>query len=237
MLVFVKFAIVFINYIMLKSNNSTIAVIDSGLGGVSILKQLIEKNKCGNYIYVADNLYMPYGNKSKSFISKRIEELITMLKTKYNVSHIVIGCNTASSCIKNLRSDVTTMKFDKNFTYFATELTKKSLTGHKVIADKTLAKQIEKYITNKPILNKIIKYHVKKHNLSELKSLVLACTHYELVKDIFSKNCPNTKIINNSEFIIDSIPKPNSNEELNVVVLLTKKDLNLENTILKVIKE
>ena len=39
-----------------------IAIIDSGIGGVSVLKQLTNKHGGGNFIYFADNLYMPYGN-------------------------------------------------------------------------------------------------------------------------------------------------------------------------------
>ena len=53
---------------MLKEQESVIGIIDSGIGGVSILNQLIELNKTGNYVYFADNKYMPYGNKTKLFI-------------------------------------------------------------------------------------------------------------------------------------------------------------------------
>ena len=50
--------------------SNSIAIIDSGIGGISVLKALINKFGTGNYIYYADNLYMPYGNKSKTVIKK-----------------------------------------------------------------------------------------------------------------------------------------------------------------------
>ena len=87
---------------MSNCQNPTIAIIDSGIGGVSVLKQLIEKFKAGNYIYFADNLYMPYGNKSKTWLKKRIEFLLNSLKTKYGIKHFIIACNTASTTINGL---------------------------------------------------------------------------------------------------------------------------------------
>ena len=52
---------------------------------VLLVKQLIQKYKTGNYIYFADNLYMPYGTKDKSFVKNRVEEIIEFLKKEYKV--------------------------------------------------------------------------------------------------------------------------------------------------------
>jgi len=86
---------------MLNFQDNTIAIIDSGIGGISILNQMIEYKISNRYIYFADNLYMPYGNKSKEFIKERIIKIIRHLQTKYNVRYIVLACNTASSCVKD----------------------------------------------------------------------------------------------------------------------------------------
>ena len=77
----------------------TIAILDSGIGGISILKQLIKKYKAGNYIYFADNQFMPYGNKDKVFVKDRVNEIIEFLKTRYKANKIIIACNTASTCL------------------------------------------------------------------------------------------------------------------------------------------
>ena len=118
----------------------TIAIIDSGIGGVSVLKQLVKKFGGGNYIYYADNEFMPYGNKSKEQINKRIENIINYLFKTYKVSKVIIACNTASTCYNNNLKNVFPMKFYKNKTYYATRLTKKNLTEFNVISDGSLPK-------------------------------------------------------------------------------------------------
>lgn len=236
MLVFVKLIAESINNIMSKCQNQTIAIIDSGIGGVSVLRQLIDKFNSGNYIYFADNLYMPYGNKNKKWLNIRLKEIINILKKKYNIKLIIIACNTASASLDEDISGVIKMKFDSTKLYFATKLTKKNLPNIEIVADSTLAKQIETNIFNPKAINKIIKHHVKAHKLNNLKEFVLGCTHYELVKDCFEKHCPNSKVIRNSEKVIDEIVLDSVCDELNVVVMLSQKNKELENKIYKLIR-
>lgn len=222
---------------MLNCENETIAIIDSGIGGVAVLRELIAKFNAGNFIYFADNLYMPYGNKNKSWLTKRVKSIIKLLKEQYHVKHIIIACNTASTCINdNDFERVTTMVFDKSRTYFATNLTKKNLSGFNVIDDGTLAKQIENHIFDEKQLNKMIKKHINMHKLNEMEELVLGCTHYELVKDIFQKHCSNSRVINNSEFILNNLNVAPNTKELNIVVMLSKYDKSFEEKIRKLIK-
>ena len=221
---------------MFKSECTTIAIVDSGIGGVSILKELINKHKFGNYIYFADNLNMPYGNKSKKWLTNRVDYIVNLLKEKYRADIVILACNTASTCCGNTCENLVKMRFDSKYVYYATNLTKKNLETINVISDSTLAKQIEKHIFNTEIIDKIIKRHVLNHKLNELKEFVLGCTHYELCKPIFEKYCPNTNVINNSSFIINSINLKNYNNEKNIVVLLSKNDIQLENKILSLLK-
>lgn len=204
---------------------STIAIIDSGIGGISILNRLIKKYNCGNYIYFADNLYMPYGNKTTSFLSERLDYIINLLFNDYKADLIIIACNTASSVIdKTKYKNIITMQFDNTKTYFATALTKQNLKDVNVIADNTLASQIEQNIFDKASLEKIICAHIKKYKLNKLSSFVLGCTHYELVKDIFIKHCKKTKVLSNIDFIIDKINVKKC-RNLNVICLQSKCSL------------
>lgn len=188
---------------MLNKLGYTIAVLDSGIGGISVLRQLLKYG--GNFIYFADNEFMPYGKRSNSELSARLEYIISLLRDNYKVDKIIIACNTASTILKDKYADVVTMKFFPNKTYFATNLSKKNLIGYNVIADTTLANLIEKYIFNKNKLDNIIKKHVLKYKLNTLDEFVLGCTHYELVADLFEKYCPNTKVLCNSNFVINEI--------------------------------
>lgn len=189
---------------------STIAIIDSGIGGLSILNQLIKKYKSGNYIYFADNKFMPYGNKNKDFVKNRVIEIIDFLKSTYRASKIIIACNTASSCLYGINDEsLELLTFDKNKTYLTTELTQKNLKGYSTICAKNLAYEIENNIQNKHKINKIIKKIVKELNLANLNSFVLGCTHYELVADLFNKYCKNSKIELNSTNVLKTIKLTN----------------------------
>lgn len=211
---------------MLQKLKPTIAIIDSGIGGLSVLNQLIDRYHSGNYIYFADNLYMPYGNKTKQFIAQRVKNIIQFLKDKYNPDVIILACNTASSILKDEKIDnVVCMKFSKAYRYLATPLTKRILKGVDILADSTLARNIENNIFNREKLEKIIKKHIKKNKLDSLESLVLGCTHYELVAEIFEKYCPNTQIINNSKYILDNIIYSPQQDECNVEYILSKQSL------------
>lgn len=213
---------------------SYIAVIDSGIGGISILNQLIKKFKAGNYIYFADNKYMPYGNKSKEFVKNRVEEIIIYLKQNYLIDKIIIACNTASSCLNFADKDILTLEFNKTDTYLTTPLTKANLTGFKVISAPNLASEIENNIHNKFKLDKIVKQTVKELNLDKLQSLTLGCTHYELVDNLFKKYCKNTLITLNSAYVISKIQQPKGND-LNLILILSNNTKQYKNKILKLI--
>ena len=221
---------------MLKKLKPTIAILDSGLGGVSVLNALISKFHSGNYIYFADNLYMPYGKRTKQFVAKRMDKIIKQLSEKYLADKIIIACNTASTSIEKRYDDVLTLKFNENETYLATPLTKKNLPEYNIVADSTLARFIEKYIDNEKKLTQVIKSHIKKLNLTSKNRLVLACTHFELVADIFKKLLPNTEIINNSSFLIDNFEFNTNTSQTCVEFLCSKQSKQLQDRFFSLIR-
>jgi len=221
---------------MKNERKFSVAIIDSGIGGISILKQLIAKFNSGNYIYFADNQYMPYGNKDKTFVKTRVEKIINYLKNEYKVEKIIIACNTASSSIyPNFDNSVELLTFNKHDIYLTTQLTKNNLKGYNTISADDLASNIEKFIFKPKKMDKIIQEVVSKNNLQNFNSFVLGCTHYELVKDYFQKNCPNTKISLNSTKIINKIENI-KNKEFNIKIILSKYTKNYKNKIIKLLK-
>ena len=147
---------------MLNTVVSTVAIIDSGIGGISVLKKLISKYNFGNYIYFADNLNMPYGNKSEKFLTKRIKAVVELLLTNYKVDLIIIACNTASCVVSKLNmKKVVCLNFDRKETYLTTPLTAKLQNKSNFVKDRTLAQLIETNINHKERLRKIIKRHIK----------------------------------------------------------------------------
>ena len=72
-----------------------IAVFDSGLGSLSIIKA-IQKISKSEIIYFADQQNYPYGKKSQTQLSKIIQRSITLLQEKFSPDMIVVASNTPS---------------------------------------------------------------------------------------------------------------------------------------------
>ncbi len=222
---------------MLNKLKPTIGIIDSGIGGISVLNQLISRFNAGNYIYFADNLNMPYGNMTKIQLKERLLEIIEVLKN-HEVDIIIVACNTASSVLDDMNiPNVYLMKFNKEQTYLATALTKKTLHDCNVIADYSLAKHIEESIFDNKKLNKLVREHIKKHKLNKLKSYVLACTHYELVENLFIKYCPNSQISCNSKQIVNEINIDFKQKDITIHIILSKPDFSYYEKLKSLIKQ
>ena len=73
-----------------------IGIFDSGIGGVTVLKEIIKVLPEENYIYYSDSKNNPYGDKDDEEIINRCDEITNFLLEK-NCKAIVIACNTASA--------------------------------------------------------------------------------------------------------------------------------------------
>ena len=216
----------------------TIVVLDSGIGGVAVLNKLIENQIYCNYIYIADNDFMPYGNKNRTKIQNRARELIDYIFKKYNPDFIIVACNTMSSCAKIDDNRVIVMKFIKSKQYLATRLTKKNLKDFNVISDCRLASLIEKNHLNEIKMSRTIQHIVQHKNLGCCKNLVLGCTHYELCERQFA-NLIEGNVECNSKFILPDIKRRlkryNIHSELNVVVETTRRSFVVDQKIFNLI--
>ena len=84
-----------------------IGVFDSGLGGISVLKELRNLMPKEHFIYYGDSSFVPYGEKSKTEITERCKYICEFFLSK-GVKAIVIACNTATSaCVNELRATYT----------------------------------------------------------------------------------------------------------------------------------
>jgi glutamate racemase len=74
----------------------SIAIIDSGIGGLSVFHAIKKSMPNQNIIYCCDSAGFPYGHKDKKSIVYRIKYCIDKLLKSFDLSLIVIACNTAS---------------------------------------------------------------------------------------------------------------------------------------------
>jgi len=77
----------------------TILVFDSGLGGLTVLREVVRARPDAHYLYVADDAFFPYGHHSEEEIIDRVVPLIGELIAAHHPDLIVIACNTASTLV------------------------------------------------------------------------------------------------------------------------------------------
>lgn len=199
-----------------------IGVIDTGIGGLSVMNGLQKLLPNEDIIYFGDSKNCPYGNRSKEDILNLTLDLLYFMKDK-DVKLVAIACNTISTII-NLYDykfefpiiDIIIptvehiSKMDtRHIAIFGTEFTIKSKTYEdllikkdaniKIISEssKDLAWLIDSGDFDSQRLKDIIKAHTD--NISKggnVYNLVLACTHYPIVEDQFFDLAPKFNYIN-----------------------------------------
>ena len=194
---------------------SKIGVFDSGLGGLSVLKELRKLLPNEDYIYYADSINVPYGEKTDEELLKLTSKIVDYL-IKEDCKLIVIACNTATtSCMKKLREMYPTtifvgtvpaikVAYDHNYKdtiILSTPYTTKSERVQELIHDykredqnlylvsgKNLASLIEDNKTEE--INKVLDEVLSPYK-DKADSIVLGCTHYSLIKDEINNVLPN----------------------------------------------
>src|ERR1700694_4771472 len=83
----------------------TILVFDSGLGGLTVLREIVKARPDAHYVYVADDVFFPYGRHSEEEIIARVVPLVGELIATHTPDLVVIACNTMSvSVMAHLRA-------------------------------------------------------------------------------------------------------------------------------------
>ena len=213
-------------------DNRPIGMFDSGVGGMTVFKELISAMPNEDVIYIGDTASFPYGSKSKETIieltKKRIESLI-----EKDVKLIVIACGTATSqaleevkeifdipIIGIIEPTVEYLKEKKikNIGIIATTGTIRSKGWRKAIESKIdesyiqdracplLAPMAEEGWTSNEIAKLAIHEYVK--DFENIDALILGCTHYPLFKELIEKELPkDTLIINTGEMVSKAVEK------------------------------
>ena len=181
-----------------------IGILDSGIGGVTVLREIFKQEINAKFIYYSDSKNNPYGDKSSDEVYSIVKTIVDYLLDKGCVA-IVLACNTASAiCVKKLREEYPDILF------IAIE------PAYKMVHDynpkgKTLVMATEGTINSEKFLTLFNKYDNKNtillpckglaelieegnevkidryldDNLSKYKDIdnvVLGCTHYPLIK-------------------------------------------------------
>lgn len=198
-----------------------VGVIDSGIGGLTVVKSLQQLIPGEDIIYFGDNINVPYGNRSKEEIFSLTMDLLRFMETK-NVKIVAIACNTMSALIDEYKDkfdfpiiDIIHPTVDQiikmntyNLSLIGTEFTVKSEIYQNLLKERNpdisltvegsrdLATLIDKGDFDSTEIKKVVSNHIK--NLlkdGDIYNLVLACTHFPIVANIFSEIAPEIRLI------------------------------------------
>lgn len=229
--------------IMVLMNNLPIGIFDSGIGGLTVVKEIIKELPNEGLIYLGDTARVPYGTRDKTTIRKFALELTRFL-LKQKVKALVIACNTMSSVslseIKRVAKDIPvidvilpTVSFAVSQTHTnvlgvigtratvnsrAYDLqTKKKNKAMKIlgVACPLFVPLVEEGFVNNKATKLVAKEYLSVFNKSKIDILILGCTHYPLLKDLIAE------ILGDKVILVDSA-KPTA-EELKKV--LSEKSL------------
>ena len=79
------------------ASQGPVVVFDSGIGGLSVLRSLMQVLPDERFVYVADNAFVPYGDKPQSFIVDRTLAIAAHSHDVLGARALVIACNTATA--------------------------------------------------------------------------------------------------------------------------------------------
>ncbi len=189
--------------------SSPVGVFDSGVGGLTVAREIMRHLPNENIVYFGDTARVPYGSKSKDNIIRYSRQIIHFLKTK-GVKAIVIACNTASALALDVvrgESDIPIIgvvepgaraaldvTVSKKIGVIGTEATIRSSMYEKIIqgidpeasvtgkACPLFVPLVEEGFAKHQVTKEIIDFYLSSFLETDIDSLILGCTHYPLLR-------------------------------------------------------
>jgi len=195
-------------------DNRPIGVFDSGVGGLTVVKEIHQTLPSESIIYVGDTARVPYGNRSAETIITYTKQIIQYLLDQ-NVKAVVIACSTASAqalevvkplfpipifgVIEPVSQASTTLTQTQHIGIIGTKGTINSqafphtihrLNPHLKVDSQAcplLVPCIEENITSGLILKNVLHLYLNKFITPSMDTLILGCTHYPVISDAINQ--------------------------------------------------
>jgi len=197
-----------------------VGVFDSGIGGLTVLKSLIDKYPNNHYIYFGDTLNLPYGNKSREKLNELSSNIIEFLKSK-KVDLVVIACGTVSSnCYEYLKEKFDIPIYDilsptiaylkekklSNTCVIATTNTVKSGIFNDLVEEQIECPLFVPLIEDGKIDSIEMENAIKEYlHDKKIDNLIFGCTHYPFLESKLKKYLGNINYINMGDILANSI--------------------------------
>ena len=198
----------------INKKTDPIGVFDSGVGGLTVTREIMRQLPNENMVYFGDTARVPYGSKSKDNIIRYSRQIIRFLQTK-QVKAIVIACNTASALALDVvkeETDIPVMGViapgaaaavrvtrNQKIGVIGTEATIRSHMYSKVMEEmmpgvEVIGKPcplfvpiVEEGFAKHHIAEEVIDYYLASMKESDIDTMILGCTHYPLLRSRIMK--------------------------------------------------
>ncbi len=197
-----------------------VAVIDSGVGGLSVLRACVQKMPQHDYVYCSDNKNYPYGTKTEERVIDCVQSVVTKLVEQHQPDIIVVACNTASTvALPVLRSSfsvpfvgvVPAIKPAAQVCQtgvmallatpgtvqrkYVDDLIAEFASDKKVIklGSKILVDIAERFILGETVDLEILREELKPLTRTDCDTVVLGCTHFKLIESSLAIVLPHVK--------------------------------------------
>lgn len=195
-------------------HNSPIGVFDSGVGGLTVAREIMRQLPNERIVYFGDTARVPYGNKSKETVTKFSRQIVHFLKNQ-QVKAIVVACNTASAyALEELEQEVDIPIIgvvkpgvraallatrNKKVGVVATEATIHSGIYSRYIEENDASVSIlgkacplfvplvEEGLWEDPVTDEIARRYLSELIDSGIDTLILGCTHYPMLRTTVAK--------------------------------------------------
>ena len=211
-----------------------IGVFDSGVGGLTVVKEIKKLMPDVPIVYFGDTARLPYGNKSRETIQKYSSEIVDFLKSK-GCQTIIIACNSASSAaadyLREKYPDLNILDVVSTGAEAVSETTKSKRAGvigttatissdiyKEKIAEidpeikvfmracPLLVHLAEEDWIRRPETKKIVRTYLRELKLKKVDTLLLGCTHYPLLEKVISGVMgKRTKVIASGEKLAEKL--------------------------------
>ena len=209
----------------MANKTAPIAVFDSGVGGISVLRELVKLCPNENYLYFGDSANAPYGEKSTEEVRQLTLRAADMLLSR-GAKALVVACNTATaaaiSLLRQTYPDAIIIGIEPalkvaadrfptgNIGIMATAVTlREEKLAHQLerfpqaqvvrIPAPGLVELIEKGLSDDAETEALLRKCLSPY-IGKLDALVLGCTHYPFAKDVIAKILgPQTQLLDGGE--------------------------------------
>ena len=193
-----------------------IGLIDSGIGGTTVLAKLLKRKCACRYLYLADNANLPYGNKTREELCRIAAENVRTL-TKRGANVIIFACNTLSVCaLDTVRKETALPLFGLiprpeltfgNALVLTTPATGSYLPslprGTALLTPDRLAALIDR---NYPNMREVTRYlSPLLVPYKDVECAYLGCSHYLLAEEVIRALLPRAKLMEGATSLADLV--------------------------------